>query len=109
MLPGRYTWTQSGSYDRFVGSGYDWGITAYNTEAGEVPTVYIWGFNEAGAKTLIVAGKNLHVERTLPDDPYFAVGFYLEGEVAEVLGTLTYRFIDSAGQDVTTQFEAPDS
>lgn len=109
VLPGRYTPSQYGSYPRFVGSGYEWGITAYNTDAGELPTSYIWGLNEVGATEVVVDGKDVHVELPLPDDPFFVVGFYLKPNVNEALGTLAYRFIDSAGNDLTRQFDAPGS
>lgn len=109
VLPGRYTQSQYGSDPRFVGSGYRWGITASNPDAGILPLIYIWGLNEAGAAKVVVDAKDVHVELPLPDDPYFAVGFYLEAEVGEFFGTHTYRFFDSAGQEITEQFDAPDS
>lgn len=108
VLPGRYTPSQYGSYPRFKASGYSWGITAYNTEVGELPIIYIWGLNEVGATEVVVDGNGVHVELPLPDQPYFAVGFYLESAVNEVFDTLTYRFVNADGRDVTGQFDSPD-
>ncbi len=109
VLPGRYTWVMGPASARFVGSGYNSGITAFNPTAGEVATIYLWGVNRAAASTVKVTGPNADLQLPLPDQPYFVVGFPYEPDLSSaVLPTFGYVFSDAAGRDLTGDFASPD-
>ncbi len=105
VLPGRYTWVVRGEPVPWGGSQYDWGITTFNVAKGERPTVYVWGSNESDAATVVVRGEELTERLSLPDAPYFAVGFrFTPDELTEVLEPFEFEFLDDAGVDITDEF-----
>ncbi len=109
VLPGRFTWISSGTYEPFAPSGYRSALTSYNVDAGELPTYIVWGRNGVGATTVVVDGNEAHEELPLADGEYFATGFYYEPDFSSgSLETFEFRFTDASGNDVTGQFAAQD-
>ena len=109
VLPGRHIAAESTSLAKSTDSSYSWGITTYNTDAGELPTIYVWGTNRAGATHLVVTSSAFEIDLPLPASQSFVVGFQYEepNQLAAVVGTFAFRFYDGTDQDVTAKFQGP--
>ncbi len=102
---GRFTWVFGGEPQPGDGSRYGSSITAFNTAIDETPTFYVWGYNQAGATTLIVRGRNQTEELPLQEGPYFVVGFPHSPDLdSPFLETFEYQFLDESRNDVTNEF-----
>jgi glycopeptide antibiotics resistance protein len=108
VLPGRYTWTTTGTMPRRKGSRYAWGMTAHNVARGEKPLVVLYGRNEAGATALRVRSPVGAIAREFPIGEYFAVAFPYDALADStddgIINGLRFTFLDASGRDVTDEF-----
>ena len=113
VLPGRYTWVQTGQMAAGGGSHYAWTITAFDPSRGESPGLFVWGTNQDEAAALVVSGNEIEETLSLEPGSAFVAGLTFDYWAQEtpdgILADFEFTFLDGSGNDVSSSFSVAET